>query len=259
MSLVDFLTNSEKQDIIFWIVIVVLTVFVLSRFFSKVKIGNNEIEVNHTFGLSSMFKWLFSRKGKEIETRRQDSLPIQKISEYSFDRCEEFLQKKQRLYSELFEEQFSVFKSKIEPVYSEIKESYLLKTKRNNDEKYVALFSYWYTDVVKRHTGDEIATLLRKNHLKFRKTEENEDTISTLIEHTFGKFIYDVENSPRYIEDVDVLKKVVNERKQLFANAITNSLQISKEKSEAVYKNVDELEKLTHNECVQMLSEMGDE
>lgn len=131
---------------------------------------------------------------------------------------------------ELFDDQRKKFKTELKKYINNIKDKYFEEIKEDPYTVYGNLFSYWF-DTAFDTTQDDIKEILKRNHLKFKTSEEFEDIIRQCYDTTFGEILENIERAPEFIKNKRKLRAVIVQEKNAYRTYIDTSLQHAKKLS----------------------------
>lgn len=131
---------------------------------------------------------------------------------------------------ELFDDQVKKFRTELKKYINSIKDKYFEEIKEDPYTVYGNLFSYWF-DTAFDTTQDDIKEILKRNHLKFKTSEEFEDIIRQCYDTTFGEILENIERAPEFIKDKRRLRAVIIQEKNAYRTYIDTSLQHAKKLS----------------------------
>lgn len=138
--------------------------------------------------------------------------------------------KMRELREQLFDDQKKKFKTELRKYINIIKDKYFNLIKEDIYTTYGTLFSYWF-DTVFDITQDDIEIILKRNHLKFKTSEEFEDVIRQCYDSTFGEVLDSVDKAPEFIKEKKKLRDLIIVEKNQYRSYLDTSLQYAKKLS----------------------------
>lgn len=138
--------------------------------------------------------------------------------------------KMRELREQLFDDQKKKFKTELRKYINTIKDKYFNLIKEDIYTTYGTLFSYWF-DTVFDITQDDIEIILKRNHLKFKTSEEFEDVIRQCYDSTFGEVLDSVDKAPEFIKEKKKLRDLIIVEKNQYRSYLDTSLQYAKKLS----------------------------
>lgn len=138
--------------------------------------------------------------------------------------------KMRELREQLLDDQKKKFKTELRKYINTIKDKYFNLIKEDIYTTYGTLFSYWF-DTVFDVTQDDIEIILKRNHLKFKTSEEFEDVIRQCYDSTFGEVLDSVDKAPEFIKEKKKLRELIIVEKNQYRSYLDTSLQYAKKLS----------------------------
>lgn len=138
--------------------------------------------------------------------------------------------KMRELREQLLDDQKKKFKTELRKYVNTIKDKYFNLIKEDIYTTYGTLFSYWF-DTVFDITQDDIEIILKRNHLKFKTSEEFEDVIRQCYDSTFGEVLDSVNKAPEFIKEKKKLRELIIVEKNQYRSYLDTSLQYAKKLS----------------------------
>lgn len=130
----------------------------------------------------------------------------------------------------LLDDQLKKFKTELRKYINNIRDIYLTRIKEEVYSTYTTLFSYWFESVFEV-TQDDISSILERNHLRFKTSEEFEDVIRQCYDSTFGEVLTDVERAPEFVKEKEILRIILISEKNQYRVYLETSLQYAKKLS----------------------------